>query len=130
MLTLANLIQQILNGFLVGAITFYPTDYFENRPLYCAQYLGNDLTYSRETAEIYGIWIALDVELYQSGWVKCGDQLTLWLEGQEPIMVTALDAGTFDGYLVMDLPIVADMPEYWLNHSTRGILILPQRKER
>jgi len=124
-----DLLRQLINGsFLVGAVTFYPIDRFESQPLYCAQYLSDDLTYSHQTANIYGPWIALDISLYESGRIECGDKLLLWLEGQGTMQVVALDAGTFEGYWVQDwptLPIIADLPEYYTSQSHRGLLIFP-----
>lgn len=120
-----DLIDLVFHGFMMGAVTFYPADKFEGNPLYCAQYLGDHLTYSRETAERYGMWVALDVSLYESGVVKCGDQLTIWYGGSEFVDVVALDAGTFEGYYVADwpeLPIIADVPEYFQDTSRRGVL--------
>ena len=128
MQAIADIIRMAFSGsMLAGAVTFYPIAKFEGQPLYCDQHLGN-LTYSQETAKQWGPWVALDVVLYKSGRVNCGDKFTLWLEGREPFEVTALDAGTFAGYYVDTWPIltiIADLPEYWLTESTRGMLSLP-----
>lgn len=127
--TIADIINLVFHGFLAGAVTFYPIAKFEGRPLYCSHTLSDPtLTYSQETANRYGPWVALDVGLYEAGRVKCGDKLLLWLENKQPFEVTALDAGTFAGYFVAEwptLPVIADLPEYWLTESTRGLLSLP-----
>jgi hypothetical protein len=133
MQAIADIIKLAFSGsLLAGAVTFYPISHFEGQPLYCDQFLGGDLTYSLDTAKDWGIWIALDVSMYRSGRVNCGDKLMLWLEGQAPMEVTALDAGLFTNYFVAAWPtlkIIADMPEYWLTASTRGVLALPRRKQ-
>lgn len=111
---------------LFGSVTFYPISRFEGQPLYCSTH-DHPLTYSQQTAQEVGPWVALDVGLYQSGRVKCGEELVLWLEGGGSMRVKALDAGRFGGYWVADwpdLPIIADLPEYFSSSSKRGVLLL------
>lgn len=109
-----------------GSITFYPTHRFEGNPLYCSHYDGQPYSYDQETAEKVGPWVALDVGLYESGVVRCGQELVIIFEDGSTLAVVALDAGRFSGYYVQSwpaLPIVADVPEYWQSESRKGVVI-------
>jgi hypothetical protein len=95
---------------LIGVATYYSADYYTGRPLYC-NYQDSSLVYT-ETLEP---WIALDVTLYQSGQVECGDQFLLTFTDGYTLTVSAWDAGLFNGHWVPpwpELPIVIDLPQH------------------
>lgn len=60
-------------------------------------------------------WLAMPVEAYESGEVRCGDMFAVWTDGYLRYL-PALDAGPFGAYCVMDgeecVPIVADLPRH------------------
>lgn len=89
---------------LVGGVTFYGGP-FEGKPLYCGG------TYAPET----GPWVALPVEWYESGKVKCGDVMLIQFGDGGTQLVRALDAGRLNDFRVWDTGkrFVADLPRYW-----------------
>jgi len=104
------LIVSVLGNVTFGVATHYTEEKFGGNPLYCDQFMPG-LTYSENTEP----WIALDIEEYKSGRVKCGDEFLLVFESGEKLRVRALDAGTFQGYYVStwpELDIVVDLPEH------------------
>lgn len=93
--------------------TFYPSERFAGRPLYCDQFLGGGLVYDVETTP----WVALDVTWYETGRAHCGDEVVLLFEDGTALRLQALDAGVFysGDYWVATWPeekIVADLPEH------------------
>lgn len=94
---------------ITGVITVYAAPYI-GQPLYCDH--GQGLVYETGAPP----WIALDVRLYQSGRVKCGDEIWLRFPSTyRTLKALALDAGPFEGYYVEDwpsFPIVADLPAH------------------
>lgn len=89
--------------------TYYTYDEFGGNPLYCSR-PGNQFYYELDTTP----WVAVNVRLYQTGVLQCGDWLLLVFENGEELVAQALDAGPFDGYYVADyphLPII-DIPEH------------------
>ena len=59
--------------------------------------------------------MAFDIGWYESGRIKCGDDMLLIFETGS-MLVKAWDAGTFQGYWVEgfgpDAPILVDLPEH------------------
>lgn len=120
----------LLSQVTVGVATYYPASEFAGRPLYCDYQFEEELVYSEGTAD----WVAVDVGLYQSGEVWCGDELLILFEDGRRLRARALDAGTFEGYYVADwpgLPIVVDIPEHLAHVSAgRAMVINLSRIER
>lgn len=92
---------------ITGVATVYAAPYIDET-LYCDR--GQGLVFGPRTPP----WVAVDVQMFLSGRIRCGDEL--WLGFGSPhqtLKVLALDAGPFHGYYVQDwphLPIVADIP--------------------
>jgi len=86
----------------VGVVTWYLAA--TGSPLYCGGEYG-----------VGGAWLAVPVEQYRSGEVRCGDLFAVWADGDLRYL-PALDAGPFGAYCVMDgedcHPIVADLPRH------------------
>lgn len=100
----------IIRLLLVGVATYYPAERYAGQPLYC-NYQDERLVYDESLEP----WIAVDVELYRSGRVQCGDLFLLAFSDGRTMTARAWDAGTFDGYYVItwpELPIVVDLPEH------------------
>lgn len=60
-------------------------------------------------------WVAVDVEHYLSGAVKCGDLLDVHFKSGDVLGVQALDAGPLGKYCIEDHPslsIVVDVPKH------------------
>lgn len=89
--------------------TYYTYEEFGGNPLYCSR--PNDpLYYELDTTP----WVAVNVRLYQTGVVRCGDPVLLVFKNGEELLAKTLDAGPFDGYYVKDypeLPII-DIPQH------------------
>ena len=87
---------------IAGVITWYAASI--GAPLYCGD------TYS--TAHD---WLALPVEMYETGQAQCGDVFAVFT-GAGLRYLPALDAGPFSGLCVEDgdacHPIVADLPRH------------------
>lgn len=92
---------------ITGVATIYAAPYIDET-LYCDR--GQGLVFGPRTPP----WVAVDVQMFLSGRIRCGDEL--WLGFGSPhqtLKVLALDAGPFHGYYVPPwphLPIVADIP--------------------
>jgi hypothetical protein len=123
---------------LIGIATIYAGPYV-GQPLYCDT--DGTLLYTVPSKSApspaqrgrvgvgAGAWVALDVRLYRSGQVHCGDHVVLFFppakrgghEGGPTLHARALDGGPFAGYYVADypdLPIVADVPvHFWPVHE-------------
>lgn len=98
---------------LVGIVTMYALDAHAGLPLFCATY-SEPATFSPDAPP----WIALDVSLYHSGLIECGDPVLVIFEDGSRLTLRALDAGPLDQYCVEDMsgcvPIVGDVPEpHW-----------------
>ena len=90
---------------------------FVGQPLYCST-PDHPLTYSPSTP----LWIALPVEDYESGKVRCGDLMFIRFHLPDgtttTLLARAYDAGPFASYCVMQLDgscpsIAADVPVYF-----------------
>jgi hypothetical protein len=100
---------------LVGVATIYGGPYdpnidYEGNPLYC-DCRDSARHIFREDAR--DPWVAVDVGLYESGQVRCGDELWVYFPDGEVLQAPALDAGHLAKYYVIDypgLPIVVDVP--------------------
>lgn len=91
----------------LAVATFY-TMAFAGQPLYCDR--GNGLVYSTDTAP----WVALSVDLYESGLARCGDEILITGDGWTTTWL-ALDAGPLNRYYIEDfphLPILVDIPQH------------------
>jgi len=101
---ISNILLLALTTDLVlrGLATYYPADQFAGRPLYC-HYQDPRLVYDESLPD----WIAVDVSLYTSGQVQCGDLFRLTFEDGRILHAFAWDAGDFSGY-----PVVVDLPEH------------------
>ena len=101
-------VSQILSTVLVlaGAATAYGGPAHAGKPLYCDR--GNGLIFDQVTQP----FVALDVGLYETGQVRCGDLIRVTFPSGEMLEAQALDAGYLDGYCVDDLHawIVVDVP--------------------
>lgn len=91
---------------LIGVATVYGA-WHSGQPLYCDG-AGVDLIYSESTVP----WVAVDVREYESGRIRCGDELWLRFGNGAELRALALDAGYLRGYYVeqWDAPIVVDVP--------------------
>lgn len=90
---------------LVGAVTIYAGPHI-SQPLYCADYYTTDHA-----------WIALDVSLFWSGRVSCGDSIRVTFPDGSHRDLPALDAGMFAHHCVEQqdgscLPIIGDLPAH------------------
>jgi len=99
-----------------GVATYYTFDDYGGGPLYCAGRAGYpvDMIYDTRSIGKYN-WVAVDVEAYQSGKVKCGDTLRVTFDNNTTLEVLALDAGPFGKYYIQDwpdLPILVDFAEH------------------
>ena len=83
-----------------------------DRPLYCDR--TGDLLYNVQTLDTTP-WVALDVRLYEQGFVQCGDRVLIELENGTTIAAFALDAGSFEGHLFLERPVVVDVPAILLD---------------
>ena len=83
---------------LIGLASWYGETHVGN-PLYCDR--GDGLIYSEGLPP----WVAVDVNLYRSGRVQCGDRLLLSFADGKRLVARALDAGYLAEY-----GIVADVP--------------------
>lgn len=95
---------------LVGIVTMYTADTWGGNPLYCAR-PGNQMYYEQGRDP----WVAVPVELYSQGW-QCGDVVQIDFESGERINARAFDAGPLSDFYIWsfpDLPIVADVPQYF-----------------
>ena len=104
-----------------GVATVYTAERFAGRPLFCDNFDGKSHVYDARAAP----WAAVDVGLYRSGAVSCGDELLILFEGGRRLRVRALDAGTFEGYWVKDwpeLPIVVDLPEHLMGVGSARVM--------
>lgn len=88
---------------LIGVATWYtPTDFSDPVVLYCG--------YSEADTP----WVALSVDLYETGAVRCGDAVVVEFPHGEVVEAKALDAGPLYKYYIEDypdLPLLVDMPE-------------------
>lgn len=84
-------------GWDTGTITYYYESEYGGKPLYCGG------TYSPET----GPWLAVDVTLYTSRQVRCGDLYAIELADGSMQYARALDA--FPPHPA----VIADLPNYW-----------------
>jgi hypothetical protein len=95
---------------VIAAITWYrPTAY--NGVTYC----GNDV---QELIDSGIVWVAVDVGLYESGRVRCGDEIQVRFSDGIVLYALALDSGPLADYYIVDYgpsrPIIADIPDiYW-----------------
>jgi len=93
---------------LVGVATTYggPGEaWFDGRPLYC----GCGATYDVDAPP----WVAVDVSEYESGRVRCGDELWMTFEGGGKLRARAMDAGYLYGHdTLLGGPIVVDVPAH------------------
>lgn len=94
---------------LIGVATVYGA-FYAGQPLYCDDGLGEPLIYSESTVP----WVAVDVGEYESGRIRCGDELWLRFGDGSELRALALDAGYLAGYYVEQWgsPIVVDIPEH------------------
>lgn len=88
---------------LVGAITIYS---LLNQPLYCNDGINN-LFYTFDTKP----WVALDVNLFRTRQVECGEIVYLKING-ETLRLRAWDAGYLAKHNVEGATIVADLPAH------------------
>lgn len=94
---------------LSGVATVYDEARWYGQPLYCDT-ASTNYTYSYEMAEAMP-WVALDVGLYESGQVACGDLLTIYLDNGIEFQAYALDAGPLAQHqTALGGPIVVDVP--------------------
>jgi len=95
---------------IVGIATVYAGPYVGG-PLYCAR-PGHQVRYDQSTTP----WVAVDVREYESGRIRCGDELWLRFEDGSELQALALDAGPFQGYYVAEWGeergIVVDVPAH------------------
>lgn len=102
-----------MNPILLGIATWY-AGAFIGQPLYCDTGVG--LIYSTSTPP----WVALSVDLYKSGWARCGDRIKI--EGKDwSIVVLALDAGPLHRFYIEDFPdqsILVDIPKHLVPFDT------------
>jgi len=116
-----------MNLIYYGCITWYVAAI--GTPLFCGG------SYNPAAA-----WLALPVEVYESGEVRCGDIFAVWSDGQLHYL-PARDAGPFALNCVVDgsecVPIVADLPRHVFGGkrlSRRGYVVntmpLRERMER
>jgi hypothetical protein len=100
-------------GAVEGGITFYPASEFEGQPLKCPGY-----RYEPET----GPWLALDINWYRTGRVRCGDWFLVHFADGSNMLARALDSGNLADYRVFDsgLAFVADLPSYWRDGCKTG----------
>lgn len=105
-------LQESPPGWVDGGITFYGGARFEGRPLYC----GGE--YKPENSP----WLAVDVNEYRSGRVRCGDTFLIEMPDGSLEIAVALDAGHLSDYTVWDsgLPFVGDLPTYWRDGCPTG----------
>ncbi len=100
----------------IAAITWYrPTAY--NGITYC----GNDVA---ELIELEIVWVAVDIGLYESGRVRCGDVIEVRFSDGVRLKALALDSGPLADYYIVDYGpsrlIIADIPDlYWPFPLTR-----------
>jgi hypothetical protein len=102
---------------LIGVLTVYggPRDSGEHwgRPLYCDQYDGVEHVFAWQAEA----WVAVEVGLYESGAVRCGDWIMVAFQDGPVLKARALDAGYLARYCVeqwgCEKPIVADVPVYF-----------------
>jgi hypothetical protein len=111
---------------LTGMITTYAIAEWAGRPLYCPPH-----RYDQAAPP----WIALEVQLYQSGQVKCGDPVIVDFDDGTRLELLALDAGPFAGLCAGTpcSPIIGDVPEpYWIHPyiGSPGTIRLPNTHRR
>ena len=91
---------------------------------YAGPYVGEDLYCGGVYDETARPWVAVDVALYESGAVRCGDLMAITFEDGQVLNMYALDAGPFGKYWIEDwpnLPIMADLPKHlWPIHPARS----------
>lgn len=97
-----------------GAATFYHGD--DDAPLYCAQFLAEELRYGEEERP----FVAIDVGAY-GHLAECGDWLYLSFADGHRMLARALDAGRLAGVQVdttadgkRDTAILVDVPARWM----------------
>lgn len=94
---------------LLVMATWYGDPAHFGRPLYCDR--GNGLVYATSTVD----WVAVDVGLYESGQVRCGDTIQVRFPSGQVLTAQALDAGPLRDYRVApfwDLPVMVDVPRH------------------
>ena len=99
---------------MIGIATVYggqhdPHVCYEGNPLYCDRPDDRHLY----TEDARDPWVAVDVGMYESGRVRCGDELWVYLPDGSVLVAQALDAGYLAAYRTRDypnLPIVVDVP--------------------
>lgn len=91
-----------------GVATQYTEKEHLGNPLFCDR--GDGLVYDRET----GPWVAFPKWMFDEGLVECGDQVTVYVDGWDPVTAQVWDAGLLSSRTFRDgLPVVVDVPEYW-----------------
>jgi len=101
----------------IGVSTVYLAENWEGQPLYCNNGV-NGLDYSPDT----GPWGAMDIGLFQSGAVQCGDWLQVSArDGSFSFYARAWDSGNLHTATFRGQPVVVDVPEYYAPWYPDGV---------